>query len=112
MKVSDLLNAREAIEKIARMEMDAAAALSFAKFTKEVLLVVQDFEKKRAELIKKYGEPDNQGNVRVKQENQKKFNSAMKRALNKKVDIEPFDIFSAGFEIAPSELINAIELFK
>ena len=115
MKLSEVVGLRPVLEKIAAKEMDGAAALEFANFTKNVLVEIQNFEMKRAELFKKYGEEmeqDGQKGLQIAPDNEKKFNAAIKRALNKEVDVEPFDIASLGITISPADLINATGLFK
>ncbi len=115
MKLNDVVGMRPTMEKIAGMEMDGAVALEFANFAKSILMEIQNFEMKRAELFRKYGEEMGEGEekrIQVKPENEKKFNTAIKRGLNKEVDIEVFDIASLGIKIAPVDLINATGLFK
>jgi hypothetical protein len=115
MKVSEIVSTRPLLEKIAAKEMDSGAALEFAKFTVEVLKEAQAFDMKRAELFEKYGESEGEGkekSITIKPENEKKFNAAIKRAVGKDVEIEPFDLSSLGIIIAPADLINALPLFK
>lgn len=115
MKVSDIAGVRPILEKIAGKEMDAKVAVKFANFLRDVLVEIQAFEAKRAELFQKYGELAGEGDnktVQIPEANQKKFESAMKRALNKKVEIKPFDLGSLGVSVSPADLINALPLFK
>jgi len=113
MKINELINFRPTIEKIARKEMTSFAAFEFAKFTRSVLTAIQDFDTKRAELFKKYGEVvDDKGNIKIKPENEKKFNTAIKKLLDFEPDIEPFEIALLNIEISPVELVNTIGLFK
>ena len=115
MKVSDVIGLRPVLEKMANKEMDAAVALKFAKFIREVLMEIQDFETKRAELFQKYGKAEGEGDqqmVKILPENEKKFNTAVKRALNKELKVKPFPIATLGIELAASDLVNALALFK
>lgn len=115
MKLNEVVGARPTLEKVAAMEMEGGVALEFATFVKNVLIPIQEFEVKRAELFQKYGVTEGEGkekNIRILPENEKKFNTAIKRALNKDVGVEPFELASLGIGIAPSELINALPLFK
>jgi len=115
MKLNDVVGLRPTLEKIAGKDMDGAVALEFANFVKDILVDIQAFEMKRADLFRKYGEEVTEGEnkgVRIKAENEKKFNAAIKRALNKEVSVEPFDIASLGITIPPADLINATVLFK
>ena len=115
MKLNEIINVRPALEKIAAMEMDGGQALKFAKFTKDILLPLQDFEVKRAELFRKFGVEEGEGdqrNIKILPENEKKFNAAIKRALDKEIKVGPFDITKLGIKISPAELVNALGLFK
>ena len=115
MKLNEVVMTRPLIEKIAAMEIDASEAKEFAVFAREVLKAIQDFEVKRAELFQKYGIQEGEGpdaRLVVPQQEEKKFNAAIKRALNKDLDVEPFDLASLGIKLTPAELVNALALFK
>jgi len=112
MKLNELVVARPLIEKLAAVEMNAVAALAFAEFTRAALTAIQEFEVKRAGWFEKYGEEEEEGKWKIKEENEKKFRTAINRALGKEVDLEPFALSEAGINIAPSELVNVLPLFK
>lgn len=112
MKLSEAIGARTLLEKIAGKEMNGASALAYAEFVREVLTEIQKFENDRATLFEKYGEKVDDTNIKIKPENEKKFQAAVKKALNKKLKVEPFDISASGVSIAPVDLINALPLFK
>ena len=115
MKLSEAIGLRPILEKIAAKEMEGAAALEFAKFTRSLLEEFQAFETKRAELFQKYGEEAIENDkkvIRIKKGNEEKFNNAIKRALGKTLKIKPIDLASLGVKIAPADLINALALFK
>ena len=115
MKLNEIVGLRPTLEKIAGKEMDGAVALKFAKFTRDILMEIQGFEVKRAELFKKFGEVSGEGEeqkVQILPENEKKFNAAIKKALNAEVKVKPFDIASLGIQVAPAELVNSVGLFK
>ena len=115
MKLNDVVGLRPTLEKIAGMEMEGGVALEFANFVKSIMIEIQNFEMKRAELFRKYGEEMGEGEekrIQVKPENEKKFNAAIKRGLSKEVGVDPFDIASLGIMVAPTDLVNATGLFK
>lgn len=115
MKLSEVVGLRPVLEKITAKETNGAAALKFAKFVRDILVAIQEFEAKRAELFQKYGVAEGEGeqqSIKIKPENEKKFNAAIKRALSKDLKLKPFDIASLGIDIAPADLINALPLFK
>jgi len=115
MKLNDAVGARPALEKLAGMETDSESALQFAAFVRDVLMEIQDFEMKRADLFKKYGIEEGEGeekNIKILPENEEKFNAAIKDALNEEIRIEPFAIANLGIAVTPLDLINALPLFK
>ena len=115
MKLNELVVLRPTLEKIAGKEMDGAVALKFAKFVRDVLMEIQGFEVKRAELFNKLGEVSGEGEekkVQILPANEKKFNVAIKKALDAEVKVKPFDIASLGIKVSPAELINSTGLFK
>ena len=115
MKLNEIVGLRPTLEKIAGKEMDGAVALKFAKLVREVLMEIQGFEVKRAELFNKLGETSGEGEeqkVQILPENEKKFNTAIKKALDAEVKVKPFDIASLGIKISPAELVNSVGLFK
>jgi len=116
MKVSDVIGFRPTLEKIANKEMDGKTALKFAKVVRAALEEIQEFETKRADLFIKYGEEitDNEGKkgVRIKKENETKYNTAIKKVLSARSKLVKVDIASLGIEIAPADLINSLALFK
>ncbi len=115
MKLSVIIGSRQLLEEMAKMEMEGAAALSFTGFLKEAYSAIQEFETKRAELFKKYGEEvgeDEEKRIQILPDNEKKFNAAIKRGLNKEIEIEPVDIASLDIKISPAQLISASGMFK
>jgi hypothetical protein len=111
MKVNEIVLVKPLVEKVAGMEMNARTALSFAQWAREVLTIIQEFEVKRAGFFEKYGEAQEDGNFKIKEENEKKFKTAITKALNKEVELEPFNLSDSGITIPPSDLINVISFF-
>lgn len=115
MQLKEVIEARAVVEALVKKEMNGKSALEFAKFAREVFVQIRDFEAKRGELIQKYGEVIGEGSEKrfqVLPKNEKKYTNAIKRVLTKKVSIEPVDLGTMGITITPSELINALGLFK
>ena len=109
MKVSDAILMKPLVEKFAAQEMDAAVAMKFAAFAKDVLTASQEFEVKRAQLFEQV---DSDGNWKIKEENEKKFQAAIKRALNKELEIEAFDMSNSGLKVSPADVVNVLSLLK
>lgn len=62
-KVSDLLNATETLQKLSQKELKAKLALSIARLLKEAEREIQNFNEVRMNLINKYGEKDEKGEL-------------------------------------------------
>ena len=112
MKISELVAARPALEKIAQIEMDPASALKIAKMTRRVLEEIQKFEVTRAELFTKYGEQQEDGNVVIMPKNAPAFKKAIEKGLNRAVKIMPLALKDIKALIAPADLVNCLKLFK
>ncbi len=62
-KMSDLLNSTETLQKLSQKELKARLALSIARLLKEAEREIQNFNEVRMNLIKKYGEKDENGEL-------------------------------------------------
>lgn len=113
MKVSELIAIRPSIEKIASKEHNFADALKFAKFVRDVLIVLQDFDIKRAELFNKYGAKQGENNsIVVPPGAEANFKEEMQKELDKEIEIEKMDVSALDMQVAPADLINCIDLFR
>jgi hypothetical protein len=112
MKVSELIAIRPALEKLASKEYDLTVALKFAEFTRKVLEKIQDFENLRADLFIKYGEKQEDGNLKIAKKNEKKFKEEIEKALNKNVRITPLTVKGLKMQAAPADLVNCLKIFK
>lgn len=62
-KMSDLLNSTDTLQKLSQKELKARLALSIARLLKEAEREIQNFNEVRMNLIKKYGEKDENGEL-------------------------------------------------
>lgn len=63
LKMSDLLNATDTLQKLSQKELKARLALQIARMLKEAEREIQNFNEIRMNLIKKYGEKDENGEI-------------------------------------------------
>lgn len=63
LKISDLLNSTEVLQKLASKELKAKLAWQVSRVLKAAEKEMQDFNEARMNLIKKYGEKDNNGEI-------------------------------------------------
>ncbi len=114
MKMSELIAIRPSIEKMAGQQHSFPAALKFAKFTRKIIMILQDFDVKRAELFNKYGVTQGENNtIVIPPDNETKFKAEMQIELDKEVKIDPLDVSALGdMKVAPADLINCLQLFE
>ncbi len=96
MKISELLQAKEALIKILNIKLPVEEAIKVAKFVKEIDPELVAFEKVRESMIKKHGEEEPSkeglpptGRFKVKPENMKEFGDEMQKALDQEVKCKP-----------------------
>ena len=75
LKISDLLNSTEALQKLAGKELKAKLAWQVGHVLKLAEKEIQDFNETRMNLIKKYGEKDENGELVTDENNNCKINN-------------------------------------
>ena len=94
-KISDLLNSTETLQKLAQKDFKAKLAWSIARLLKAAEAEIQSFNDTRLNLIKKYGEKDEngelitdeKGNCRIESENLAEFNKELNELVSTEVEI-------------------------
>jgi hypothetical protein len=120
-KLSDVVNATETFNKIMQQSFKGSLAFKIARLARELDKEMQTFNSERQKIIQKYGEKDENGELKidengnVKFENSKiqeindEFNSLLNTELEINADKLPMDSIDA-FEITPQEMLG-IEVF-
>ena len=108
-KMSDLLNATETLQKLSQKELKARLALQISRLLKEGEREIQNFNEVRTNLINKYGEKDEKGElVTDENKNCKILNDQIEifsKELNELVDME-IEINANKIKIADLENMN------
>lgn len=94
-KMSDLLNSTEVLQKLAQKELKARMALAIARVLKEAEREMTNFNEVRMNLIKKYGEKDengelitdDKGNCKILQEGLETFTKELNDLVEMEVEI-------------------------
>ena len=96
-KISDVVNSMETLQKLAQQNFKAKLALSIARLLKQVEAEIQTFNTTRMDLIKKYGTKDENGELITDEEG------------NCKIDPDSIETFSKELnELLATEIeINA-----
>lgn len=93
--IADLLNSTETLQKLSQKDFKAKLAWSIARLLKSAEAEIQSFNETRMNLIKKYGEKDendelitdDNGNCKIPNANMVEFNDELKDMLDAEVEI-------------------------
>ena len=95
LKISDLLNSTETLQKLAQKDFKAKVAWQIGRLLKTAETEIQGFNETRMNLIKKYGEKDetgelitdDKGNCKINPEGAIDFNTELNDLLNQEIEI-------------------------
>lgn len=103
-QLKDLLNSTEALQKLSRQNLKARLAFQVARMLKAAEKEITDFNEVRTNLIKKYSEvdengeliPDENGNIKISKENISAFNNEFNDLISSEIEIptEPIKLDS------------------
>ena len=85
-KISDLLNSTETLQKLAKQDFKAKLAWSIARLLKAAEVEIQSFNETRMNLINKYGEKDENGELITDENNNCKINPDRMSEFNKELN--------------------------
>lgn len=120
-KMSNLLDSTEALQKLAKREVKAKLAFQIARLLKAADKEIQQFNETRMDLIRKYGEKDENGelntdengNCKIKPENISVFSTELNELMATEVEINAnalkFTLLE-DLDFTPSE-ISVLEPF-
>lgn len=119
--INDLLNSVETLQKIAQKDFKAKLAWSIARLLKSAETEIQAFNETRMNLIKKYGEKDEngelitdeKGNCKIMTENVNTFTEELNELINTEVEINANKIdfnLLENIDFTPSDM-TALEPF-
>ena len=94
-KISDLLNSTETLQKLAKKDFKAKLAWTVARLLKAAEAEIQNFNETRMNLIRKYGEKDEndelltdeKGNCKIPPENISVFTDELNELMSAEVEI-------------------------
>lgn len=114
-KLSELLDSTETLKKLSQKDFKAKLAWSISRLLKAAEQEIQEFNDTRMNLINKYGEKgddgqlvtDDKGNCRIVPENIQEFSNELNELINTEVEINanPIDIeLLEDLEFTPTEM--------
>lgn len=94
-KISDLLNSTDTLQKLSQKDFKAKLAWTIARLLKAAEKEIQEFNETRMNLIKKYGEKDendelitdDKGNCKIPEEVLEPFSNELNELINTEVEI-------------------------
>lgn len=124
MKISNekLANSIEVLNKITTIELPIKLSYAFSKNITKINRELEVYNKERQKLIEKYGEKDEEGKLKVKENGNinildvDNFNKDIKEILEIETDIDihviDLDSVNEDIKITPGELIVIDYMFK
>lgn len=123
-KLEDLINATDGLKGLSQKQLKARCAYAVGKILKSADAEIQSFNETRMELIKKYGEKDENGelkteengNVRIPPEGLNDFSKELRELLDTEIEISANKIKMddlGDVEFTPAEMTqleNFIEI--
>ncbi len=114
-KLSELLDSTETLKKLSQKDFKAKLAWSISRLLKAAEQEIQEFNDTRMNLINKYGEKgddgqlvtDDKGNCRIVPESIQEFSNELNELINTEVEINanPIDIeLLEDLEFTPTEM--------
>jgi len=115
-KISELLDSTETLQKLAKKDFKAKLAWSIARLLKAAEKEIQEFNETRMNLIKKYGEKnengelvtDDKGNCKIDSDSMNEFTNELNELLKTEVEINanPIDIaLLEDINFTPSDMV-------
>lgn len=93
--INEIINSVPVLEKISQFSTNGIVAFKIARLIRELNKEIELFEKQRVEMIEKYCERDESGQmvmiddsqVKIKEDNISKYNNELREILNTQVEI-------------------------
>lgn len=120
--LSDIVNATETFNKIMQQSFKGSLAFKIARLARELEKEMKTFNDERQKIIQKYGEKDDNGELKINDDGNVKFeagklneiNEEFNALLNNELEInaEPLPISKIDdFNLTPQEMLNIEKFF-
>lgn len=122
-KLSNIIDSTEALKALMTKPLKARTAFAVARIAREVEKEYNLFNQSRTELIQKYGEKDENGELKVTEEgnytvskdNIAEFNTSFQELLDTEIEVnaEPVSMDDLGdVDFTPNEVLNLEAFIK
>lgn len=88
MTVNEAINSHQCLQQFGSNKIPFMVSLKIGRNQRAIAEVVTEFEKRRGELLKTYGEVGDEGNTKIPKEKQEKFNEEMRKLVDEEVEVE------------------------
>lgn len=99
-KISDLLNATDTLQQLSKKSLKARLAFSVAKLLKGAEQEIQSFNETRMNIIRKYGEKDENGELKTDESGNCKIEESSINEFSKELN----DLIDTEVEISASKM--------
>lgn len=117
MTVNDAVNSHECLRKFGEKSIPMSVAVTVAYNQRLLNDVVGEFEKRRGELLDKFGTPDKEtGGYKLEEPARKKFNEENRKLADEEIELDLKQItmtaLSDDFETGSNDIMFLLWMFK
>lgn len=105
--LQSLINSVGVFRKIYNMDLAASLSFKVMRLSNAIDAEMQNYEKERIRLVKKYGDESEDGNISVKEENMEIFSKEFGELVESKVElnnVDKIDILSTDIKLSAADL--------
>lgn len=105
--LQSLINSVGVFKKIYNMDLAASLSFKVMRLSNAIDAEMQNYEKERIRLVKKYGDESEGGNISVKEENMEIFSREFGELVESKVElnnVDKIDILSTDIKLSAADL--------
>lgn len=105
--LQSLINSVGVFKKIYNMDLAASLSFKVMRLSNAIDAEMQNYEKERIRLVKKYGDESEDGNISVKEENMEIFSKEFGELVESKVElnnVDKIDILSTDIKLSAADL--------
>lgn len=117
MKIEEALNSSQALMQFGQQKLPFQVALDVAHNQRQLQEVAKEYDKRRLELVEKYGKKDKEtGHTNVEPRHQKTFSDKINDVVAQHIEIDlkqiSQELLDDNFEIEPNTMVHLPWLFS
>ena len=115
-KLRDIVAAREALQRLARLELRASVAFQVAQLLQQIEPHLANFEQQRQALVRKLGETTQGDQIVVPPERREQFEAEFNELLDLEIELthllDPATLIEGDVKITPGDVMVLAFLFN